>query len=83
MSLFPTYADDALGANELDEQVGHGALGVALGVGLDVAEITDMAGLIGAVTVSLVVGVDCAHREVSGTFPPPGEANGRGCADSQ
>jgi hypothetical protein len=77
MSLFPTYADDALGANELDEQVGHGALGVALGVGLEVAEITDMAGLIGAVTVSLVVGVDC--RTQKSAVHSPREANRRGC----
>ncbi len=32
-----TYANDALGADELDELVLNGALGVALGVGLDVA----------------------------------------------
>lgn len=54
-----TYANDALGADELDEVVSHGALGVALGIGLNVAEITDVADLGGAVTVGGAVGVDC------------------------
>lgn len=51
-------ADDALGANQLDEGVRDGALGVALAVGLDVAEVTDVAGLVGRGTVGLAVGVD-------------------------
>jgi hypothetical protein len=53
-----TYANDALGANQLDELVDNGALGVAVVIGLDVAEITDVAVLIGRGTVSLAVGVD-------------------------
>lgn len=52
-------ADDALGANELDEVVGHGALGVALGIGLNVAQVTNMAVLVGPVAVGLAMGVDC------------------------
>lgn len=51
-------ADDALGANQLDEGVLDGALGVALAVGLDVAQVTDVAGLVGRGTVGLAVGVD-------------------------
>lgn len=53
-----TYADDALGADELDKVIGHGALGVALGISLEVAEITDVANLVGAVAVGLSMGVD-------------------------
>jgi|SRR5687767_2904628 hypothetical protein len=56
-----TYANDAVGTNELDEVVGHGALGVALTISLDVAEITDMASLIGGSTVGLAVRVDYMH----------------------
>jgi len=33
----PTYANDALGSDELDELVLDGALGVALAIGLEVA----------------------------------------------
>jgi len=51
-------ADDALGANQLDEAVRNGALGVALGVGLDVAQVADVTGVIGRGTVSLAVGVE-------------------------
>lgn len=51
-------ADDGLGADQLDVGVSDGALGVAVGVGLDVAEVTDVAvGVLGS-AVSLVVGVD-------------------------
>lgn len=52
------YADDAVGADELDVAVRDGALGVTLGVGVDVAEITNVAGLVGGSTVRLAVGVD-------------------------
>lgn len=51
-------ANDALGANELDEVVGHGALGVALGIGLNVAQVTNMAVLVGPVAVGLAMGVE-------------------------
>ena len=43
--------------NQLDEAVGDGALGAAVGVGLDVAEITNMALLVLVVTVTLGVRV--------------------------
>jgi hypothetical protein len=46
-----TYADDGLWADQLDELVGDGALGVALAVGLVVTEVTDVADLIGWGTV--------------------------------
>ena len=57
-TLIVTYADDALRADELDELVGHRALGVALSIGLDVAEVTDVAGLVRGSSVSLAEGVD-------------------------
>lgn len=52
-------ADDGLGTNELDKLVGDGANGVALGVGLEVTKVTDVAVLVGGSTVALAVGVDC------------------------
>lgn len=54
-----TYADDAVGADELDVRVHDGALGVALAISLDVAQVADVAGLIRGGAVRLVVGVDC------------------------
>lgn len=62
-TVLGTYANDTLGANDLDELVGHRALGVALGIRLDVAEVTNMAVLIGRGTVGLAVGVDCAKAQ--------------------
>lgn len=53
-----TYANDALGSDELDELVRHGSLGVALGISLNVAEVTDVAVLVGRSTVGLAVRVD-------------------------
>lgn len=47
-----------MGANELDEVVRHGALGVALSIGLDVAEVTNMAVLVLGSTMGLAMGVD-------------------------
>jgi hypothetical protein len=54
-----SYANDAVGANQLNKLVGDGSLGIALSISLDVAEVTDVTGLIGGSTVSLVEGVDC------------------------
>lgn len=51
-------AEDALGADQLDVLVGDSALGVALGVGLEVAQVADVALAVGGSTVGLVVGVD-------------------------
>lgn len=56
---------DALWADELDQLVGNGALGVALAVGLEVAEVTDVADLVRWSAVSLVVRVDCVGAGVS------------------
>lgn len=55
-------ADDALGADQLDKAVLDRALGVALGIGLDVAEVTDVAVRIAGGTVGLAMGVDCLRR---------------------
>lgn len=62
-TVVETYANDALGANDLDELVGHRALGVALGIRLDVAEVTNMAVLVGRGAVGLAVGVDCRKAQ--------------------
>lgn len=51
-------ANDAVGANELDVRVLHGALGVALAVSLDVAEVADVSGLVRRSAVSLSVRVE-------------------------
>ena len=53
-----TYANDALGSDQLDELVGDRALAIALGVGLEVAKVTNMAVLVGWGTVGLAVRVD-------------------------
>lgn len=44
--MYATYADNALRTDQLDEAVLDRALGVALGIGRDVTEITDVAGLV-------------------------------------
>lgn len=62
LSILETYADDALGPDELDVLVRHGALGVALAVRLDVAEVTNVAVLVGRGTVGLAVGVDYSKQ---------------------
>ena len=53
-----TYANDALGADELDQLVLDAALGITLTIGLEVTEITDVALLLVGGTVGLVVRVD-------------------------
>jgi hypothetical protein len=53
-----TYADNALGADQLDELISGGALAIALTIGLEVAKVTNMASLISWCTVCLAVGVD-------------------------
>lgn len=55
---------NALGADQLDVLVRDGALGVALGVGLEVAQVADVALAVGGSTVGLVVGVDCGRGGV-------------------
>ena len=57
-------AEDALGADQLDELVRDGALGVALSIGLEVAQVADVALAVGGGAVGLVVGVDCGGRMV-------------------
>ena len=51
-------AEDALGADQLDELVRDGALGVALGVGLEVAQVADVALAVLGRAVRLAVRVD-------------------------
>ena len=58
-------AEDALRADQLDELVRDGALGVALGVGLEVAQVADVALAVGGGAVGLVVGVDWGRKNVS------------------
>lgn len=53
-----TYANNAVGADELDQAVLSRALGVTLAISLDVAQITNMTGLVAGGTVGLVVRVD-------------------------
>lgn len=52
-----TYAQDALRTNDLDQLVLDGTDGVTLGIGLDVAQVTNVTDLIGGSTVSLAEGV--------------------------
>lgn len=54
-----TYAQNALGTDQLDQLVLLGADGVALCIGLEVTEVTDVAHLIFRGTVGLGEGVDC------------------------
>jgi len=53
-----TYANNALGSDELDQLVLMAALSIALAVGLVVAQVTDVAFLVVGSTVGLVLGVD-------------------------
>lgn len=56
-----TYADNAVRTNQLDQLISHAALGITLGIGLEVAQVTDVALLILGCAVGLVVGVDYAR----------------------
>ena len=55
-------AEDALRADQLDELVRDAALGIALAVGLEVAQVADVALAVGGGAVGLVVGVDYEGR---------------------
>ena len=63
-----TYADNALGADQLDQLVGVASLGVTLAVSLEVAQVTDVALVVVGGTVGLVVGVDCSALVAGLTF---------------
>lgn len=52
-------AEDTLGTDQLDELIGDGALGIALTIGLEVAQVTNVALRVRGGTVGLAVGVDC------------------------
>lgn len=58
-------AEHALLANKLDKLVLHGANRVALGISLDVAQVTNVALVVGGSTVGLGEGVDWADRRIS------------------
>ena len=76
-------AKDALGANQLDELVGDRALSIALAVGLEVAQVADVAVGVGGSTVALAVGVDCgilATALPTGGFLRLAVGAGRGAA---
>lgn len=61
LKCFRTYANNALGADQLDEFIGNCALAIALGISLEVSEISYMANLVLWSTVGLAVRVDyCA-----------------------
>lgn len=53
-----TYADNAVWANQLDELVLDGSVGVTLAIGLEVTKVTNMTLLVGWSTVGLGVWVD-------------------------
>lgn len=53
-----THADDAILSNELDQLISHASLRVTLAVGLEVAQVADVAVVVGGSAVVLVVGVD-------------------------
>jgi hypothetical protein len=56
-------AKNALRADQLDELVRDAARGVALGVGLEIAQVADVALAVAGGAVGLVVGVDCTERK--------------------
>lgn len=55
-----TYAQNALGTNQLDKLVLHVAGRVTLSIGLEVAQVTNVTVGISGSTVGLAVGVDCS-----------------------
>ena len=53
-----TYPKNAVLANQLDVRVANAALAIALRVGPEVAQVPDMADLVGGGTVRLIERVD-------------------------
>jgi len=53
-----TYPQNTLGSNQLDQFIGHGSLRIALGIRLEISEITGMAFAVRGSTVSFGVRVD-------------------------
>lgn len=62
-----THAENAVLSKELDQIVGKGALGVALSIGLDIAQITYVALRVLRGTMSLGVGVN--YEEIESVKP--------------
>ena len=55
---YTTYAKNRVLADQLDLRVGDGTLRVALTIGLDVSEVTNVTVIITGATVTLAEGVD-------------------------
>lgn len=53
-----TYADDAIRPNQLDEAIRDASLTIALAIGLEIAQVANVAVLVGWGTVALVMRVD-------------------------
>lgn len=56
-----TYAQNALGTDQLDKLVLNGAVGVALSISLEVTKVTNVTVGISGSTVGLAEGVDYVH----------------------
>jgi hypothetical protein len=57
------YSNNALGSNQLDQLILNASLGITLTIGLEVAQVTNVADLVGRSAVFLAVGVDCPLRQ--------------------
>lgn len=57
-----TYAQNALGTDQLDKLVLNGAVGIALGIGLEVTKVTNVTVGISGSTVGLAEGVDYMYN---------------------
>jgi len=68
--IYKTYADDTLGANQLDEFICDCALAITLSIGLKVSEIAYMASLIGGSSMCLSMRVDYFPPSASPTPYP-------------
>jgi hypothetical protein len=53
-----TYANDALGSDELDQLIRNTSLRVALAISLEVTQVTNVADLVGRSAMILAVGID-------------------------
>lgn len=63
------YTENALSTNQLDELVLDGADSIALSIGLEVTQVTDVTFLVGGGTVGLSEGVDYVlHQFVKPAF---------------
>lgn len=56
--LYVTYANDALGPDKLNKRVAHGALGIALAISVNIAQVANVAGVVGWSPMGLAMRVD-------------------------